>query len=98
MRFHRKGNRLESYDYNLSGEYFVTICTKNFVNYFGVVFNEKIKLSRMGQITDQCWSNIPKHFKMVELDKHVVMPNHVHGIIRITGPVGTRYILSLQNR
>ena len=33
---------------------------------------------------DECWRNIPDHFPDVELGAHVVMPNHVHGIIVIT--------------
>lgn len=40
-------------------------------------------LSAVGLITRQCWVDIPKLFKNVELDEYVVMPNHVHGIIII---------------
>ena len=29
MFYRRKANRLKTYNYNLSGTYFITICTKN---------------------------------------------------------------------
>ncbi len=32
-----------------------------------------------------CWNDLPKHYLHVELDAFVVMPNHVHGIIVLTG-------------
>jgi len=37
----------------------------------------------------------------VELDKNIIMPNHVHGIITIDSeeePVGNRHACSLQDR
>ena len=41
-------------------------------------------LSEMGMIANQYWHEIPDHFPSVELDAFVVMPNHVHGINKIT--------------
>ena len=55
--------------------YLVTICTKNFQCWFGDVVN--------GEIANKCWMEIPNHFDNVELDKFIIMPNHVHGIICI---------------
>ena len=37
----------------------------------------------MGEIADQYWHEIPKHFSSVKLDEYIVMPNHVHGIVII---------------
>jgi len=34
------------------------------------------------------WEEIPKHFENVELDEFIIMPNHFHGIIVLTEPVG----------
>lgn len=42
-----------------------------------------IKLSPMGKISYDFWSEIPKHFPNVELGPVVFMPNHMHGIIVI---------------
>ena len=33
-------NRLQGYDYGSNGCYFITICTKNRVHYFGKIVNE----------------------------------------------------------
>jgi REP element-mobilizing transposase RayT len=92
----RKQMRIDDYDYSLPGDYFVTICTKGLIDHFGQIANSKIKLSEVGNIADQYWKVIPNHFNNVELDKHVVMPNHVHGIITITDPVGNWHANSLR--
>jgi putative transposase len=80
---YRKQLRLNTYDYSQPGDYFVTICTRNLVEYFGRVLNEQVEFSRVGEIAERCWRGIPNHFTNVWLDKHIVMPNHVHGIIKI---------------
>jgi len=43
-------------------------------------------LNDLGKIAETCWLEIPQHFPFVELGNHVVMPNHVHGIIIINKP------------
>ncbi len=50
-----------------------------------------MRLSDLGRAADAFWKDIPKHFPHAVLDEYVIMPNHVHGIIRIvTGEwVGT---------
>ena len=40
-------------------------------------------LSPIGKIAQEYWVEIPEHFKHIELDEFVVMPNHIHGIIII---------------
>ena len=40
-------------------------------------------LNTAGKAAYQCWSEIPMHFPYIQLDKFIVMPNHVHGIIFI---------------
>jgi len=75
--------RREKYDYSQNGFYFITICTKNRELFFGNIINEKIQLSKIGQITQKYWLEIPNHFSFVKLDEFIIMPNHVHGIIQI---------------
>ena len=50
---------------------------------FGEIVNQEMILNEYGRIADKCWRAIPEHFPNVELGAHVVMPNHVHGIIVI---------------
>jgi putative transposase len=85
---HRKSIRLKEYDYSTPGEYFITICTRNLVCILGEIVDGEMRLSKAGIIVKQCWEEIPKHFQNVELDEHIVMPNHIHGIIILTEPVG----------
>ncbi|KAF0141173.1 MAG: transposase [Ignavibacteriales bacterium] len=90
--------RLKEWDYSNPWYYYVTINSKNHVEYFGIVANGKMMLNELGRAVDEYWNEIPKHFKMVELDSYVVMPNHVHGIIIINRTVETRHASSLQHK
>ena len=95
----RKSIRLPNRDYAANGWYFVTICTKNRVCFFGDIVNSSIELSPIDKIAQKFWLEIPQHFQHTSLDAHVIMPNHVHGIIIIDQPqiVGTRHAASLQD-
>jgi len=75
--------RLPNRDYGANGYYYVTIKTKNGNHFFGHINNKKMILNKLGKIADKCWQEIPKHYPFVYLDKYVIMPNHVHGIIFI---------------
>ncbi|MCC6464033.1 MAG: hypothetical protein IT463_01690 [Planctomycetes bacterium] len=43
-----------------------------------------VELSGLGRVADDCWREIPAHFPAVVIPAHVVMPNHIHGIVQIT--------------
>ncbi len=75
--------RHKDWDYANSGVYFITICTREFIPYFGEIKKGQIVLSNIGQMVKLFWQEIPKHFPNVELDEYVIMPNHLHGIIII---------------
>jgi len=77
----RKKNRLQNYDYSASGYYYITICTKNFIEYFGEISNEKMKLNELGNIADSKCRRIPDHYANIEIEIYKVMPNHIHMII-----------------
>lgn len=47
--------------------------------------DSEVKLSTIGKYAEQKWREIPNHFKNVTLDEFIVMPNHLHGIIKISG-------------
>ncbi len=75
--------RLKNWDYASPGGYFVTICTKNRVPYFGKIVHGTMELSEIGRIAETYWREIPAHFPHVALDEFVIMPDHIHGIIVI---------------
>ena len=75
--------RLPGWDYSSHGYYFVTICTKGHVHYFGDIVGGEMTLSDVGRVACDCWAAIPAHFPFAVVDESVVMPNHVHGIVII---------------
>ncbi len=80
----RKRNRWENFNYSTYQNYFVTLCTKNNDNFFGVIENERMKLSGIGRVTDQHWRAISSHFKNIRISDFIIMPNHIHGIITVS--------------
>lgn len=84
----RKRIRMKWYDYSSEWWYFITICTKNHVKWFGNVSDWKMNLNKYGRIVEKCWYEIPNHYNNCVLDEFVIMPNHVHGILFI----GDEYI------
>jgi len=50
-------------------------------------------LSEIGLLANKYWYEIPQHFKFIELDAFVVMPNHIHGILIINKQNEGRYEL-----
>jgi putative transposase len=84
----RKNIRLRGFDYSTSGLYFITICTRNHEAFFGIVQDDKMLFNDISHIVIDCWEGLPKHFNKVSLDEFVLMPNHFHGIINISGTEG----------
>ncbi|PYO13309.1 MAG: transposase [Gemmatimonadetes bacterium] len=81
----RRSIRLPGYDYSRPGAYFVTICTRDGEPLFGTVRARHVHLSAPGQAARSCWLEIPEHFADVTLDAFIVMPDHLHGIVIISG-------------
>ena len=75
--------RLPHYDYSQPGTYFVTICVTDRRCIFGEVVNGEMKLNQNGIIVAGQWSGLPTHYPNISLDEFIIMPNHVHGLIRI---------------
>ena len=73
----RKHPRLKGYDYATPNAYFVTICTKNKACLFGAPG----ALNVFGKVAMQGLAEISKHFPSVQVEKSVVMPNHIHAIL-----------------
>jgi putative transposase len=96
---HRRSIRLKEYDYSQEGGYFITLCSQNRKCVFGEIKDGVMRLSSVGDLAAQCWSEIPAHFENAELDEFVVMPNHIHGIIILKSlSVGVQYIEPRQRR
>ena len=87
----RKPTRLKDYDYSKAGVYFITICTKDREHNLSEIIcvgsdasvRPTVKLTKIGQIVDECWDNINELYDDVKTGKYVIMPDHFHGIITI---------------
>ncbi|MDP2660314.1 MAG: transposase [Dehalococcoidia bacterium] len=73
----RRTLRLPDFDYSAAGAYFVTVCSYH----RALSFNDEGVWSMMKDV----WEELPAHFSHVRTDAFVVMPNHVHGVLFITG-------------
>jgi putative transposase len=80
---HRCALRLRDYDYSHAGLYFVTTCVKGWRCLFGTVADDRVVLSSLGAIAQECLVSIVEHHRDVLLDSYVVMPNHVHAVVGI---------------
>ncbi|MEW6530495.1 MAG: transposase [Thermodesulfobacteriota bacterium] len=76
---------MRGFDYSSSGFYFVTICTHKRQCILGYEDSGRVVLSKPGTIVRCHWENLSQRFAGVRSDSFVVMPNHVHGIIVLTG-------------
>ncbi|MBP3396423.1 MAG: hypothetical protein J6L87_04530 [Clostridia bacterium] len=85
----RKRNRLENYDYSSCGAYFITVCTLERQNYFwenvGAIIDrpQDVELSTYGKMVDQAIQNIPSAYPALSLESYVIMPNHIHLLLRV---------------
>jgi putative transposase len=77
----RRPMRWRGYDYSKPGMYFVTVCTAKRASLFGGVLDGKMWVNDAGQAIEAVWSELPRHYGVLETDAFIVMPNHVHGII-----------------
>jgi len=80
----RKNMRLTGYDYSQNGAYFVTICVKDGHEMLGKIKNGQSVLNEYGLVVKKEIENIPTIRKECMIEKYVIMPNHLHLIVRIT--------------
>ena len=89
---HRRSIRLREYDYSRAGAYFVTICAWERECRFGEVVDGVMRLNGESAIVREEWLRTETVRKEIDLGEYVVMPNHIHGIVRIVGAHGVRPI------
>ncbi|HMP75329.1 MAG TPA: hypothetical protein PKE12_03435 [Kiritimatiellia bacterium] len=79
----RRSIRKRGWDYTAPGWYFITINTHRGRALFGVIANGQIVLSAAGRVVAEEWFKSAIIRPGIELDEFVVMPNHVHGLVRL---------------
>lgn len=91
----RKATRLKEYDYAQNGAYFITICTQNkqcilsdIIVGASIARPCEIQLTQIGIVVENSIKGIEKHYQNVFVENYVIMPNHIHMIIRIDNSGG----------
>ena len=89
----RKPNRLRAHDYSTEGAYFITIRSKGREPVFGrVVVGPSIArlpevcLSPEGKAVEAAILGISSHYPTVQVEQFVIMPNHIHLLLRLEKP------------
>ena len=87
MKFSRKPNRLNGYDYSSQGAYFITICTLDRKCTLSHIVGGDALIAPQTNLT-HCGEIARKYIEsMPGIDKYVIMPNHIHLLIAIDGPM-----------
>ena len=85
----RKSNRIGNYDYSQNGAYFVTICTQNRMRILSDIVGDGFPVPKpCGRVAESMIRQISVQYPAVEVDKYVIMPDHIHLLVRI-GQEGT---------
>ncbi len=96
----RRSIRLPGFDYTSAGAYFLTIRAEHGLCLFGDIRDGEMFLSEAGKIAEEEWLESASVREEVELDRHVVMPNHVHAVVwlkpRSTGSSPAKASVPLQ--
>lgn len=87
----RKNIRLPGFDYSEQGVYFITIDSKDHKEIF---WDDSVSLSKYGEVVKQAISNIPIRYPMISIDHYVIMPNHIHLLLRIRNDIGGRSMIA----
>jgi REP element-mobilizing transposase RayT len=90
MVTHFKGYRIastrwSSWDYGRPAWYFVTICTRQRARSLACIRGGALEYTVTGRLAAECWERIRTLHPGVRLAEWVVMPDHLHGLIRPAG-------------
>ena len=101
----RKPTRLNYFNYNSSGAYFLTICTENRRKILSRIVGgdvhdapqsdvsylpKRIELSYYGKIADKYINQLNDYYENIKVDRYVIMPNHVHIILFVSAGGASR--------
>ncbi|MBE6984716.1 MAG: hypothetical protein E7434_03720 [Ruminococcaceae bacterium] len=91
--FHKK-NRLENYDYSSDGIYFLTVCTEqrkwllSRIVARGIPDAPATELTSNGEAAKDAIAFLDKNWDCLSILKFVIMPNHIHLLVRVWGASG----------
>jgi len=101
--FNRRKTRLPEYDYNTPGAYFLTICTDSRrcilsrIVGTGVLDGPKIELLPAGKTAAKYIHQLNDFYDNLSVDSYVIMPNHIHILLRVLEGPSRTPVPTLQN-
>lgn len=98
MLFNRKALRLPYYNYNKSGLYFITICTKNRRALLSelsvgtsVLDCPKNELLYYGKVSEKYIVQLDNFYEDISVSRYVIMPNHIHLVLCVSAEENQLY-------
>lgn len=80
----RKINRIPEFDYGTNGAYFVTICTQDRKRVLSDIVGDGFPVPKhIGLLAEEYIMQIPGKYPGVYVDNYVIMPDHIHMLLRI---------------
>ena len=91
---------MKDYDYSKEGFYYITICTYNREETLSKIIKKDVgagfhpcpkietKYSNIGKIVENSIKYINMNHKNIAIGDYVIMPNHIHMIVRICNKGG----------
>ena len=93
----RKSTRLKTFDYNSIGAYFITICTEDREKILSRIVGgdvldapKSVELLPYGKIADKFINQLSDFCKNINVDRYVIMPNHIHIMLMVHGNGASR--------
>ena len=90
----RKPTHMKSFDYSENHRYFITICSDGKRKIFSDISVGEglappvIHLSAIGKIIEEQLLALSTRYHQIEIENHVIMPNHLHMILRLENAGG----------
>ena len=87
----RKPMRLRDYDYSSPGAYFITVCTRGKECVLSRILVGEglappaVALTAIGRIVEEQLRLLPGRFPALSVDRYVIMPNHIHLLLTLSG-------------
>lgn len=82
-KYRNESARAQWWNYSNHAAYFITICTAERSHIFGEISDDQMHLSSIGEIVYHEWNQSFDLRKELFCDVFIIMPNHIHAIVRI---------------
>jgi REP element-mobilizing transposase RayT len=90
-RYRIRSSRRRGWDYSAPAWYFVTICVRDRQPCLARVTDGRVELTAAGEVVADRWQAIAQIRPDVVLGEWVILPEHLHALIRLSAPPPTNH-------